>query len=74
MRRLEYVDSAKELEQELQAARELQISLLPQELPQIRGFEIAAKSIPAREVGGDFYDFIKIDDDLLGILIGDISG
>jgi len=74
MRRLEYVDSAKELEQELKAARELQISLLPQELPQIRGFEIAAKSIPAREVGGDFYDFIKIDDDLLGILIGDISG
>lgn len=74
MRRLENIDSKKELEQELQAARELQMSLLPQELPQIRGFEIAAKSMPAREVGGDFYDFIRIDNDLFGILIGDISG
>lgn len=74
MRRLENIDSKKELEQELQAARELQMSLLPQEIPQIQGFEIAAKSIPAREVGGDFYDFIVVDDSLLGILIGDISG
>ncbi len=65
---------AKELAEELNAARELQISLLPHSYPTIPGYEIAARSVPAREVGGDFYDFIRVDDTTWGFLIGDISG
>jgi sigma-B regulation protein RsbU (phosphoserine phosphatase) len=50
------------------------MSMLPPECPQIEGFEIAAFSESAREVGGDFYDFIEIDDKKLGIVVGDVTG
>jgi serine phosphatase RsbU (regulator of sigma subunit) len=62
------------MEEELAIAHELQTSMLPATCPQLSGFEIAAVSIPAREVGGDFYDFIEIDDDQLGLVIGDVTG
>lgn len=62
------------MEEELAIARDLQMSMLPPSCPQIRGFEIAALSIPAREVGGDFYDFIDMGQDRVGLVIGDVTG
>lgn len=65
------------MEEELKIARNLQTSMLPDKAPTIEGFSIAARSIPAREVGGDFYDFIEIMEDggkRLGIVVGDVSG
>ena len=62
------------MEEELNIARDLQMSMLPVECPQVSGFEIAAVSISAREVGGDFYDFIEMDGDRAGLVIGDVTG
>ncbi|MFQ6618953.1 MAG: GAF domain-containing SpoIIE family protein phosphatase, partial [Fidelibacterota bacterium] len=63
------------LEQELKIARDVQISLLPKQIPSgLKNIDLAATSIPAHEVGGDYYDFIKLDKDRLGIVIGDVSG
>jgi serine phosphatase RsbU (regulator of sigma subunit) len=58
---------------ELRMARTLQMAMLPKECPTIPGFDIAARVIPASDVGGDFYDFIT-DDDETRIVIGDVSG
>ncbi len=56
-------------------AAEIQQSLLVEEPPEFVGFDLAARSIPAEEVGGDFYDFITLEEDaLLGLAIGDASG
>ena len=55
-------------------ARQIQLSILPHELPRLPGLDIAARFLPMASVGGDFYDFIKIDDMHLGILIADVSG
>ncbi len=49
------------LEHELDMARDIQTSILPQQLPQLAGFDFGARMIPARAVGGDFYDFIPLD-------------
>jgi serine phosphatase RsbU (regulator of sigma subunit) len=65
------------MEEELKIAHDIQLSMLPDRAPIIEGFSIAAKSIPAREVGGDFYDFIEIMENgskRLGIVVGDVSG
>lgn len=62
------------LEQDLLMAREIQQRLLPKESPTIEGFELAGMSYPAREVGGDYFDFIKISEHLWGITVGDVSG
>jgi sigma-B regulation protein RsbU (phosphoserine phosphatase) len=64
----------KQIEEELKFATEIQLNLLPKANPQIEGYDIAGKSIPAKEVGGDYYDFIKIDDNSLVICLGDVSG
>jgi len=61
------------MERELQMAREVQASLLPREMPQIPGWEFAARWQPAREVAGDYYDFIPLDEDHLGLVIADVS-
>jgi sigma-B regulation protein RsbU (phosphoserine phosphatase) len=61
------------LERELQLAREVQISLLPRETPHLPGWEFAAHWQPARTVAGDFYDFIPLDEDTLGLVIADVS-
>lgn len=61
------------LERELQMARKVQSSLLPHELPQIPGWQFAARWQPAREVGGDYYDFIPLRDQRLGVLIADVT-
>ena len=63
-----------EINNELDMAREIQLSILPHEIPRISGLEIAARYIPMSSVAGDFYDFIIVDEKHLGILIADVSG
>jgi sigma-B regulation protein RsbU (phosphoserine phosphatase) len=60
--------------QELQDAREMQISLLPESAPSVAGMEIAGKSVTANTVGGDFFDYLTMQDGKLGIAIADVSG
>jgi len=62
------------LEKELSIAKRIQESFLPKEKPKIPGIELSAKMRTARQVGGDLYDFIKIGDNMLGIMIGDVAG
>jgi sigma-B regulation protein RsbU (phosphoserine phosphatase) len=63
-----------EINSELEMAREIQLSILPHEIPKIRGLEIAARYLAMSSVAGDFYDFIVVDEKHLGILIADVSG
>ncbi len=62
------------LRHELRLARELQERMLPTELPQLAGFELGARIIPAHEVGGDFFDVFALDKETLGVVIGDVCG
>jgi serine phosphatase RsbU (regulator of sigma subunit)/CHASE1-domain containing sensor protein/anti-sigma regulatory factor (Ser/Thr protein kinase) len=62
------------VEQELGTARSIQHALLPKDLPKLEGWKIAYRYQPAREVGGDFYDFLRLDDGRVGLVIGDVSG
>ncbi len=59
---------------ELEMAREIQLSILPHEIPKIRGLGIAARYLPMNSVAGDFYDFILVDEKRVGILVADVSG
>jgi phosphoserine phosphatase RsbU/P len=59
---------------ELEMARQIQLSILPRGTPKIKGLEIAARYIPMGSVAGDFYDFIIVDEQHVGILIADVSG
>jgi sigma-B regulation protein RsbU (phosphoserine phosphatase) len=61
-------------EQELEQAREIQQSLMPKEIPQVSGFEIDGTWEPARVVGGDYFDVIRLSDSKLGICIADVVG
>ncbi len=61
------------LEHELNMAREIQMSILPQKIVLPQGCEVGAKMVPAKAVGGDFYDIIPIDNFRVGIAIGDVS-
>lgn len=63
-----------EQEQELKRAREIQQMLLPNTLPQIPGAQISGAWQPAREVGGDYFDVISLDDKRVGICVGDVAG
>ncbi len=58
---------------EVKIAQLIQADMLPSEMPVSSRFEIAAYSVPAREVGGDFFDFIHFSDDRLGLVVGDVS-
>ncbi len=64
----------KRLESELNLATEIQKGLLPRSLPEVHGFSCAATSIPSKQVGGDYYDFIRLSDGRLIIAIADVSG
>ncbi|HEX7137866.1 MAG TPA: PP2C family protein-serine/threonine phosphatase, partial [Vicinamibacterales bacterium] len=64
----------KRLEEELRIAHEIQMSLLPQGPLHMPGLSVTALCVPAREVGGDYYDFLPLDDHRLGVLIADVSG
>jgi serine phosphatase RsbU (regulator of sigma subunit) len=59
---------------ELEMARKIQLSILPSDTPKLDGLEIVARYIPMTSVAGDFYDFIVVDDKHVGILIADVSG
>src|SRR5215207_4567773 len=62
------------LEQELEVARRIQQASLPKEMPQLEDWHIAPYYQPAREVGGDFYDFLELADGRLGVVVGDATG
>jgi serine phosphatase RsbU (regulator of sigma subunit)/predicted ester cyclase len=62
------------IEHELQVARRIQQELLPEATPELDGWQIAAYYGPAREVGGDFYDFLEFPDGRLGLVVGDATG
>ena len=62
------------IEQELRVARLIQQTLLPKSLPGLPGYDVAAYYRPAREVGGDFYDFLELEDGRLGLVVGDATG
>jgi phosphoserine phosphatase RsbU/P len=62
------------IQKELETARQIQLSILPREIPKIEGLDIAARYIPMTSVAGDFYDFIVVDDRHIGVLVADVSG
>ncbi|HEV2580780.1 MAG TPA: SpoIIE family protein phosphatase [Ktedonobacteraceae bacterium] len=62
------------IEQELQTARSIQHAFLPRDVPALPGWQFAPYYQPAREVGGDFYDFLPFADGRLGLVIGDVTG
>ncbi|MCH7646618.1 MAG: SpoIIE family protein phosphatase, partial [Nitrospinae bacterium] len=62
------------LARELAIAKEVQHKLLPQCLPSLEGLTLAASSVSAQEVGGDYYDFVQLDDQRLAFIVGDVSG
>ncbi|MBF0569171.1 MAG: CHASE2 domain-containing protein [Candidatus Omnitrophica bacterium] len=62
------------LESELKIARQIQESFVPKVLPEIKGFDIAATMLTAREVGGDLYNVIKFNEDKVGVMAGDVMG
>src|SRR5437867_9128537 len=64
----------KRLDHDLEIARDIQRVLLPAEAPAVNGFEINGINVPARQVSGDYFDYIKVDDERLGIAIADVSG
>ena len=61
------------LEKELEVAREIQLSILPQEFPQCPRLDFGACIVPMAAVGGDFFDFIALDDDRFGVAVGDVT-
>jgi serine phosphatase RsbU (regulator of sigma subunit)/anti-sigma regulatory factor (Ser/Thr protein kinase) len=61
------------IEQELRVATLIQQNFLPKQLPELPGWHVSAYYRPAREVGGDFYDFIELADGLVGVVIGDVT-
>lgn len=63
-----------DINNELEMAREIQLAILPHEVPRISGLEIAARYIPMSQVAGDFYDFLVVDEKHIGILVADVSG
>jgi sigma-B regulation protein RsbU (phosphoserine phosphatase) len=62
------------LETQLEVARQVQLALLPARDPQLDGFEISAYNFPTEEVSGDYYDWVRIYDDQIGMVIADVSG
>lgn len=62
------------LQKEMQVAQDIQHALLPSRFPEIEGYELAAVYRAAKEVGGDYFDFVWIDKDALGIAVADVSG
>jgi serine phosphatase RsbU (regulator of sigma subunit)/predicted ester cyclase len=73
--RLEQEERERErIEQELSVARRIQQASLPKEVPELEGWQITPYYQPAREVGGDFYDFFELEDGRVGVVVGDATG
>src|ERR1700751_914232 len=64
----------KRLDHDLEIARDIQRILIPSEAPAINGFEISGLNVPARQVSGDYFDYIHVDQERLGVAIADVSG
>jgi len=64
----------KRLDHDLEIARDIQRILLPSEAPTINGFQISGINAPARQVSGDYFDYIQVDQERLGVVIADVSG
>ncbi len=62
------------LQKELQVAQEIQQMLLPSDFPEVEGFDIGSYYEAAKEVGGDLFDFVEVDDETVGIVVADVSG
>jgi len=62
------------LKRELEIAHQVQLFFLPQRMPSVPGLDVAGMCLPAQEVGGDYYDFVEIDDRRLAVVVGDVSG
>lgn len=62
------------LQEEMKLARNIQLNLLPSRMPEIEGYEITATSIPAKDVGGDYYDFMELSNTKIALCLGDITG
>jgi predicted ester cyclase len=62
------------VEQELKVARDIQQASLPKEVPQPEGWQVSPYYQPAREVGGDFYDFFELEEERVGVVVGDATG
>jgi sigma-B regulation protein RsbU (phosphoserine phosphatase) len=64
----------KRLQGQLEVARQVQLELLPQNDPELPGFDISAYNFPTEEVSGDYYDWVRIYDDQIGLVIADVAG
>src|SRR5438045_8821863 len=64
----------KRLQGQLEVARQVQLELLPPEDPELAGYDISAYNFPTEEVSGDYYDWVRIYEDQIGIVIADVSG
>jgi len=62
------------LQKEIEVAKQIQQTLLPKKHPDISGYDIAPYYQAAKEVGGDYYDFVQVDEDTLGVVVADVSG
>jgi hypothetical protein len=71
---IQRITERERMAKELEIARRVQMSLLPKANPSTMGYDIAGVCIPAREVGGDYYDFVNVGGRKIGIAIGDVSG
>jgi sigma-B regulation protein RsbU (phosphoserine phosphatase) len=69
-----HITERQRLQQELEIARNVQMSFLPKSNPEVSELDIASRCAPALEVGGDYYDFIELGDGRLGVAVGDVSG
>jgi len=70
----EHFIEKKRLEGQLEVARQVQLELLPAKDPQLEGYDISAYNFPTEEVSGDYYDWVRIYEDQIGLVIADVSG
>ena len=70
----EIEETERALAKEMQQAAQIQARLFPQEAPKADGLDIAARAVPARQAGGDYYDFIRFPDGKIGLMVGDVAG
>jgi sigma-B regulation protein RsbU (phosphoserine phosphatase) len=70
----EHLIEKKRLEGQLEVARQVQLELLPAKDPQLQGYDISAYNFPTEEVSGDYYDWVRIYEDQIGLVIADVSG
>ncbi len=69
-----HITERQRLQQELEIARQVQMSFLPKSDPTMTGLDISSRCVPAQEVGGDYYDFVRLGPKLLSVAVGDVSG